>query len=157
VTAPEALSGRELLQGIIDGQIPPPPMAILIGAELVSVGDGTALFRCVPSESTYNPAGVVHGGLLCTLMDFAAACAVSTQLPAGVACTSIEIKVSFFAALRAGNGHIEARGQALRVGRRVAFAEAHAYDAVGELIGHATSSLALNRYSTRAGGADMVG
>lgn len=150
------MTGREFLQGIIDGKIPPPPMARLIGAELASVGDGTAVFRCVPGESTYNPAGVVHGGLLCTLMDFAAACAVSTKLPAGVACTSIEIKVSFFASLRAGNGHIEARGHALRVGGRVAFAEAHAYDAVGELIGHATSSLALNRSSARADGADVL-
>jgi acyl-coenzyme A thioesterase PaaI-like protein len=30
----------------------------------------------------------------------------------------------------------------LRVGRRIAFAEAHAYDLQGQLIGHATSTLA---------------
>jgi acyl-coenzyme A thioesterase PaaI-like protein len=68
---------------------------------------------------------------------------VHTLLPAGVGYASIEIKVSFMKALRADAGEVEFRGRALRVGRRVAFAEAHAYDGDGELVGHATSSLAV--------------
>jgi acyl-coenzyme A thioesterase PaaI-like protein len=39
----------------------------------------------------------------------------------------------------------EHRGRALNVGRRVSFAEAHARNQSGELIGHATTSLAINR------------
>jgi hypothetical protein len=58
--------GREFLQAIIDGRLPPPPIANLFGAELVAFGDGEALFRCTPDASTYNPIGMVHGGLLCT-------------------------------------------------------------------------------------------
>jgi uncharacterized protein (TIGR00369 family) len=139
------LPGREFLQAIIDGRLPPPPMATLIGAELVSVGDGEAIFRCVPDESTYNPIGMVHGGLLCTLLDSAAGCAVHTRLPAGTGYGSIEIKVSFLEPLHAGVGEIEVHGQALRVGGRVAFAEAHARDAGGRLVGHATTSIAVVR------------
>ena len=89
------LSGREFLEAIVDGRLPPPPIARLIGAELVSVGEGEALFRCAPDESTYNPIGIVHGGFLCTLLDSAAGCAVHTLLPAGTGYGSIEIKVSF--------------------------------------------------------------
>ncbi len=111
-----ALPGHELLQAIIDGRLPPPPIARLIGAELVAIGDGDAVFRCTPDESGYNPIGLVHGGLLCTLLDSAAGCAVHTTLPAGVGYASIEIKVS-----------------------------AHARDAGGDLVGHATTSLALRR------------
>jgi uncharacterized protein (TIGR00369 family) len=88
------LSGREFLEAIRDGRLPPPPMATLIGAELVSVGEGEVTFRCTPDESTYNPIGVVHGGLLCTLLDTATGCAVQSLLPAGAGVTSIEIKVS---------------------------------------------------------------
>src|SRR5437764_9667054 len=87
------LSGRECLEAIRDGRLPPPPMATLIGAELVSVGEGEVTFRCTPDESTYNPIGVVHGGLLCTLLDTATGCAVQSLLPAGAGITSIEIKV----------------------------------------------------------------
>ena len=82
--AAAALPGRELLQAIIEGRLPPPPIASLVGGELVSVGDGQALFRITPDESTYNPIGMVHGGLLCTMLDSAAGCAVQTLLPAGV-------------------------------------------------------------------------
>ena len=143
--AGKELSGRQFLQAIIDGRLPPPPIARLIGSELVSVGHGEALFRCVPDESTYNPIGIVHGGLLCTLLDSAAGCAVQTQLPAGVGMSSIEIKVSFLSPLNAGAGPLEVEGRALRVGRQVAFAEAHARSAEGKLVGHATTSIALAR------------
>ena len=101
------LCGREFLEAIVDRRLPPRPIARLIGAELVSVGDGEALFRCTPDESTYNPIGMVHGGLLCTLLDSAAGCAVHTRLPAGAGYGTIEIKVSFLEPLHADAGEIE--------------------------------------------------
>lgn len=144
------MPGRELLQAISDGRLPPPPMASLVGAEIVSVGEGEIVFRCNPDESTYNPLGMVHGGLLCTMLDTAAGCAVQTLLPTGVGYASIEIKVSFLKPLRAGSGEIKVEGRALQVGRRIAFAEAHARDTTGELVGHATTSIALSRPSQPA-------
>ena len=140
-----ALPGGEFLQAIRDGRLPPPPMAALVGSELAFVGEGEVVFRCTPDESTHNPLGMVHGGLLCTLLDSAAGCAVHTLLPAGAGYASIEIKVSFLKPLRADAGEIEVRGRALKVGRRIAFAEAHARDGGGELVGHATTSLAIDR------------
>jgi len=139
------LPGREFLLAIIEGRLPPPPIISLVGADLVSVGEGEALFRLTPDESTYNPIGMVHGGLLCTMLDSAAGCAVHTLLEAGVGHSSIEIKVSFLKALREGAGAVEFHGRALQVGRRVAFAEAHARNGDGELVGHATTSIALLR------------
>jgi uncharacterized protein (TIGR00369 family) len=137
------LSGRPLLEAISEGRLPAPPMAELIGARLVFVGDGEVRFAWTPDESTYNPIGMVHGGLLCTLLDFAAGAAVHTRLPAGVGFSSIEIKVSYLKALRADSGDLDVDGRALQVGRRVAFAEAHARNPAGELIGHASTSIAV--------------
>ncbi|MGH2840940.1 MAG: PaaI family thioesterase [Solirubrobacteraceae bacterium] len=117
----------------------------MFGAELVAVGDGEALFRCTPDAPTYNPIGMVHGGLLCTLLDSAAGCAVHTRPPAGARYAPIEIKVSYLQPVRADQGAIEVLGRALRVGRRVAFAKAHARDANGALVGHATTSIAVSR------------
>jgi uncharacterized protein (TIGR00369 family) len=139
------LSGREFMQAIADGRLPPPPMAGLVGARLAFVGDGVARFVCTPDESTYNPLGLVHGGLLSTLLDFACGAAVHTRLPAGSGFSSIEIKVSFLEALRADAGEIEVLGRALRVGKRVAFAEAEARDRSDALVGQATSSIAVFR------------
>jgi uncharacterized protein (TIGR00369 family) len=145
--AAATMTGREFLQAMVDGRLPPPPFAQLTGAELVSVGDGVVVFRCTPDESTYNPLGLVHGGVVCTLLDSAAGCAVHSQLPAGVGFSSIEIKVSFLSP--ANGATLEIEGRSLRVGRQVAFAEAHARTAAGKLVGHATTSLALVRAAER--------
>ena len=137
------LPGREFLQAISDGRLPAPPIAELIGARLVVVGDGEVRFAWTPDESAYNPIGMVHGGLLCTLLDSAAGCAVHTRLEAGTGYASIEIKVSYLKALRTDSGDIDVHGRALQIGRRIAFAEAHARNAAGELVGHATTSIAV--------------
>jgi len=131
------------MQGIIDGRIPPPPITSVVGARLISGRAGESVFRCHPDESFFNPIGLIHGGLLCTLMDTAMGVAVQSMLPAGAACPSIELKVSFLKPVRADGSDLEIRGRALRTGRRIAFAEAHAYDSEGDLVGHATSSLAI--------------
>jgi uncharacterized protein (TIGR00369 family) len=144
-TAAATRTGREFLQAIAEGRLPPPPIMELVGAELASIGDGLVVFRCTPDESLYNPIGMVHGGALCTLLDSAAGCAVHSLLPAGVGFSSIEIKVSFLAPIRADSGTLEIEGRALRVGRQVAFAESYARNDDGKLVGHATSSIALMR------------
>jgi uncharacterized protein (TIGR00369 family) len=136
------LTGREFLERIAVGRLPPPPILELVGAQLLALGDGEASFRATPDESVYNPIGMVHGGFLCTLLDSAAGCAVHTLLPAGSGYSTIEIKVSFLKPVRAGD-QIEVVGRSLRVGRQVAFAEAHARNAAGDLVGHATSSLVI--------------
>ena len=66
-----------------------------MGMTLSGIGEGGVEFRCRPDESAYNPIGLVHGGLVCTLLDSVAGCAVHTTLPAGVGYTSLEITVSY--------------------------------------------------------------
>lgn len=148
-TAGAGLSGLDFLGRLRDGEVAPPPMASLFGFTVTEVADGRVVFECRPDESTYNPIGMVHGGLLCTLLDSAAGCAVHTRLPAGAGYGTIEIKVSFLEPLHADVGEIEIHGHALRVGGRVAFAEAHARDTRGRLVGHATTSIAVTRPSAR--------
>ena len=137
------LSGIEFLQAIVDGRLPRPPIGELFGSRLISVGDGEAVFSAVPDETAYNPVGMVHGGWLCILLDSATGCAVHTKLPAGVGIASAEIKVSYLRPVLPDRGAVEVRGSVLRMGRRFAFAEAHARDANGGLVGHATSTVAI--------------
>jgi hypothetical protein len=58
-------SGLDFLQAIRDGRLPPPPVARLMGFSLAHVEYGLAVFECTPDESSDNPIGVVHGGLVC--------------------------------------------------------------------------------------------
>jgi uncharacterized protein (TIGR00369 family) len=135
-----SMSGLEFLQGMRDGLLPPPPIAGLIGMRLVEVDVGKVVFESEPDESVYNPIGLVHGGLVCTLADSVTGCAVHSTLEAGYGYTSIDINVSYLRAVTANSGTLRATGLITRPGRRVAFASAEIVDGFGKVVATATSS-----------------
>ena len=143
ITALGALerSGLETMRAIRDGELPAPPIAQLMQFDIVDLAEGRVEFSCVLDESVYNPIGVVHGGLVCTLLDTVAGCAVHTTLPQGVAYTSIELKVNYLRAVHAHSGPLTAVGTVVKPGRRVAFAEGEVRDAAGRVVATASSSL----------------
>ncbi|MCW2605453.1 MAG: hypothetical protein JWO60_146 [Frankiales bacterium] len=132
-------SGIDHLQAVADGELPPPPIAVLMGFGLTSVRPGEVVFTCTPDESVYNPIGTVHGGLVCALLDSVCGCAVQSTLPQGSAYTSVEIKVSFLRAVHAGDA-LTAVGRVVKPGRRVAFSEGEVRDAGGKAVATATST-----------------
>lgn len=138
-----ALPGRTYIERLADGTYPPPPIASLLGFRITEVGEGEVRFAVTPDESVYNPIGVVHGGLACTLLDSVAGCAVHTTLPAGSGYTSLEIKVSYLRAIHASSGELVAHGWVTKPGRRVAFAEADLRDPDGRLLASASSTLLI--------------
>jgi uncharacterized protein (TIGR00369 family) len=83
---------------------------------------------------------VVHGGLVCTLLDSVAGCAVHSTLPSGVGYTSLEIKVSYLRPVRQGGGELTAIGRVTKPGRRAAFADGEVRDGDGRLIATASST-----------------
>jgi len=139
--AGQAMSGLEYLRAIADGTLPPAPIAQLFSMDVTSVESGHVVFTCTPDESAYNPIGVVHGGLVCTLLDSVCGCAVHSTLPQGRGYTSVEIKVSYLKAVRADSGPLVATGTLVKNGSRVAFAEATVVDASGATVATATSTL----------------
>jgi uncharacterized protein (TIGR00369 family) len=143
ITALGALerSGLETMRAIRDGELPAPPIAHLMQFDIVDLAEGRVEFSCVLDESVYNPIGVVHGGLVCTLLDTVAGCAVHTTLPQGMAYTSIELKVNYLRAVHAHSGPLTAVGTVVKPGRRVAFSEGEVRDSAGRVVATASSSL----------------
>ncbi|WP_432948348.1 PaaI family thioesterase [Kribbella sp. CA-253562] len=136
-----ALSGLEYMQGLIDGTIPPPPIGVLMRFGPVSAELGKVAFSCKPSHATYNPIGMVHGGLVCTLLDTVTGCAAHSTLPAGVGYTSVEIKVNYLRPVFADTGELVGTGWVVKGGRSVIFAEGNVKTAAGNLVATATSTL----------------
>lgn len=135
------LTGLQYVEGIRDGTIPAPPMAVLIGATVLDVKPGMVTFTSQPAEEHLNPLGSVHGGFICTLLDTVAGCAAHTTLPAGVGYTSIEIKVNYMRPVNAEGGPITASGTVTKGGSRVVFVDAVAWDAEHRVVATASSSL----------------
>ena len=139
------LSGREMLEAMLDGRLPAAPIARAMAFRLIEVGDGTATFEGEPSEDLFNPLGTVHGGWALTLIDSAAGCAVHSTLEAGVGYTTIETKANFSRAIRADTGKVRAEGRVVAGGRRIVSAEARIVDQAGRVLAHGTSTLMILR------------
>jgi uncharacterized protein (TIGR00369 family) len=135
------LSGLEHLREIMAGRIPPPPISRLFQTDIVEAERGRVTFTCTPDESAYNPIGVVHGGLVCMLLDSVAGCALHSTLPKGKGYTSVEIKVNYLKAVRATSGTLTAVGTLVKGGSRVGFTEGVVTDASGAVVATATSTL----------------
>jgi uncharacterized protein (TIGR00369 family) len=134
------MSGLELLQAMIAGHFPGPPIMELIGFRLIEVETGRAVFAGTPGFQHYNPLGTVHGGYAATLLDSCMGCSVHTTLPKGTGYTTLEFKVSLVRAVTADTGAVRAEGKVISSGRRVATAEGRLTDAGGRLLAHATTT-----------------
>lgn len=133
-------SGLEIMQAMLDGELPFPHIAETMDFSLVEVGPGKAIFQGVPQLKHYNPLGTVHGGWYATLLDSALGCAVHTMLPAGRAYTTAELGVNIVRAASSQTGPLRAIGTVIHCGRQLATAEARIVGPDGKLYAHATTT-----------------
>jgi len=134
------MSGLDYLRAIKNGEIPPPPIAVLVNMDVAEVEEGRIVFTAEPAEYHYNPIGSVHGGLAATLLDSALGCAIHTMLPAGVGYTTLEIKVNYLRPMTLNTGTVYCEAKVIHIGGRIATSEARVTDAVGKLYAHGTTT-----------------
>ncbi len=134
------LSGLDYIGAILNGGLPVPPIAELMGFRLVEAEPGRAVFEMEAGSEHYNPIGSVHGGVALTLLDSAMGCAVHTLLEAGVRYTTLEVKTNFVRPITVDTGTIRCEGTVLHKGSRIATAEGKLTDASGRLLAHGTTT-----------------
>ncbi len=135
------MTGLEYMHAVGDGSAPWPPMGVLMNFEMVEAEQGRVVLACTPGEEHYNPLGIIHGGLLCTLLDTVIGCATHTTLERGSGYTTIELKVSYLRPVTLDTGRLTATGTVAKDGRRVVFAEGSVSDPNGSVVATASSSL----------------
>ena len=146
IRQPRELSGLDYMRALIAGEVPPPPIAELMGFDLVEVDEGYAQFRGEPGEQHLNPIGSVHGGFAATLLDSALGCAVHTTLPPGIGYTTLELSVNLVRGITPATGPVLSEGHVLHVGRRTATAEARlTTEDGGALLAHAKTTCLILR------------
>jgi len=118
------------------------PFADLIGLEFQHMGEGTSACSLTVVEALMNPHGVVHGAAMYALADTGMGGALYPTLASGEICATIEIKMTYFRAVRAGV--IACETVLVHRGRRVAALESTLTND-GHLIAKATGSYSIFR------------
>lgn len=86
-----------------------------------------------------QPFGIVHGGVIATLIDTATFWAGFSTIPEDSGLVNIDLKLNYLATARSGK--LVAEGRTIRSGRTIAYAEAKVSGEDGGLIAHGTSTL----------------
>jgi len=133
-------SGLELMQAMLRGELPYPPIAQTLDFQLMEVTEGRAMFQGTPGGAHLNPMGTVHGGWYATLLDSALGCAVHTMLPAGRGYTTAELGINLVKAIGPKAPRVRAEGKVIHCGRQLATAEARLYGPDGTLYAHGTTT-----------------
>ncbi len=120
------------------------------GFVLEKFADSESILTLVPRADQLNSFGVVHGGVVMTLLDVAMAHAaragnVEDLSEAVRGAVTIEMKTSFMAPSPAGPAKLFAHGKLLKRTATLAFTEGRVLDEQGNLCAHATGTFKLVR------------
>lgn len=139
------MNGLEFLMAVARGELPRPPIGILMDFSIESIEKGRVVFAFEPAEFHYNPIGTVHGGVAATVCDSALGCAVHSTLPAGIGYTTLDLNLTYLRPLTRETGKVRAIGEVIHAGSRVATAQARVIDAKDKLYVTATTTCLLLR------------
>ncbi len=128
----------ESMRMVMRGEVPPPPIATLIGFTLISVDPGRVVVEMEASERHTNPMGSLHGGVLCDLADAAMGMAYASTLAAGDTFTTLELKINFLRPV--WRAKLRAEGRVVHAGRSVGLVECNVTDEKDRLVARATST-----------------
>jgi uncharacterized protein (TIGR00369 family) len=148
-------TGLEVMQAMLSGDIPYPPIAKTLDFTVIEVSEGRAVFQGTPGPTHLNPMGTIHGGWYATLLDSALGCAVHTMMPVGKGYTTAELSVNLVRAINPTKApRVRAEGKVIHCGRQLATAEARLYGPDGTLYAHGTTTcLVFDMHHKPAGGA----
>lgn len=85
--------------------------------------------------------GIVHGGVLATLIDTATFWSVYLRIPEDAGLVNVDLKLNYLRPVE--NGLLTAEGRAIRSGGTICYAEADVYNASRDLVAHGTSTLMI--------------
>ena len=136
---------RSLLHGA-----EPPPIAKLIGFELVEIDKGRAAFTLVGDPSRHaNPMGTMHGGVLCDLGDAAMGFAMASTLAEGESFTTIELKANYFKPV--WKARLRAEARMVKRSRTLGYLECDIVDEENSLVCRLASTCMVLRGEAASG------
>ena len=139
----------DLIRMVQRGELPPPPVATLIGFTIGSIVPGRVVMEMEAGPQHANPMGTVHGGILCDLADAAMGMAYASSLDEGETFTTLELKINFLKPV--WSGRLSATGRLVKGGATVGLVECDIHDDKDRLVARASSTCMTLRGEQGAG------
>ena len=140
----DSTDGLGLLQSLITGDLPAPPIVHLCGIAPVAADAGTTTWTMPASEWLCAPVqGRLYGGAIAMLAGTAIDGTVQTTLPAGTAFAPVDLKVYFLRPVSPDGRDLVARGTVIHRGRSIAIGTSEVFDADGKKVAVATGSAVI--------------
>lgn len=139
----------DLIQMMLRGEIPAPPVAKLIGFTLTAIEPGRAVVELDAGEQHANPMGTLHGGILCDIADAAMGMVYAATLNVGESFTTLELKINFIKPI--WRARLKATARVVKAGRTVGLVECDVTDESDRLVARASSTCITLRGETAAG------
>lgn len=144
------LTGIEWLRAMARREVPPAPLADVLGFKLEQIEPGEVTMTLEPAEYHYNPMGVLHGGMAATLFDSALGCAVQSLLPPGYLAPTMQLHVNYVRPITVQTGKVVCTGKVIHMGKKSATAEGRLIDRDGKLYAHSTGTFIITGPDERA-------
>jgi uncharacterized protein (TIGR00369 family) len=128
----------DMLRKVQRGELPPPPVATLIGFTIGSIEPGRVVMEMEAGPQHSSPLGTVHGGILCDLADAAMGMAYASSLDENETFTTLELKINFVRPV--WKGKLTATGRVVQGGRTVGLVECDIVDDQHRLVARVSST-----------------
>jgi len=115
------------------------PYPALIGLVVEELEFDSCRIDLTLRKDHLQPFGIVHGGVLATLIDTATFWAAFMRLPEDAGLVNVDLKLNYLKAV--SRGHLRAEGRCLRAGRQISYTVASVFDEADELVAHGTSTM----------------
>jgi uncharacterized protein (TIGR00369 family) len=115
------------------------PYPALIGMKIASLEIDRCRIELALRRDHLQPFGIVHGGVIATLIDTATFWAAFMRLPEDAGLVNVDLKLNYLKAVVDGN--LRAEGECLRAGRQISYTIASVYNDGNELVAHGTSTM----------------
>lgn len=143
VAAPKTTRHLQELEQILRGEAPPPPIAQLLGLQLISVEPGRVVMGLEASARHANPMGTLHGGVICDLADLAMGASMATTLEDEESFTTLDLTTKFLKPI--WNARLRATGRVIKRTRTLGLIECDVEDEKGSLVAKVISSCMVLR------------
>jgi uncharacterized protein (TIGR00369 family) len=143
VRRPRTTRHLEQLQGLLRGEIAPPPIARLIGFDIISADLGHTVFEMNAGPQHANPMGTLHGGIVCDLADAALGTAMASSLEDDESFTTLDLLVKFLKPV--WKARLRATAQLVKRTRQLGLLECEVTDDSGSLVARVYSTCMVLR------------